>query len=179
MTILNKIKAILNIAGQKLVLSLRAAEIKKGVIFLHPEEDPDTTYIIKNSTVDILINDGEEINANDIMVRKREPQDVTDEDSNGDNLTPDSTNISPSNRTPNKFPQNSTVRKKAKITFTVYEDERDLINNMIKSSGYNRSDYLVACFHNNKKKTVSKSFIYECEKVQKIRAKANQNQPTF
>ncbi len=169
---MNKIKAILNVAGQKLVLSLRAAEIKKGVIFLHPEEEPDTTYIIKNSSVDILINNGEKITAEDVLVMKKEPKESVEPKEDNQNFNP--------TRKPNLL--NIPLlpnRKKAKITFTVYEDERDLINNMIKSSGYNRSDYLVACFHNNKKKTVSKSFIYECEKVQKIRAEANQNQPTF
>ncbi len=172
MTILNKIKAILNIAGQKLVLSLRAAEIKKGVIFLHPEEDPDTTYIIKNSTVDILINNGEEITAEDVLVMKKEPKESIEPKEDNQKFNP--------TREPNllnvPFLSN---RKKAKVTFTVYEDERDLINNMIKSSGYNRSDYLIACFQNNMKKTVNKSFVSSLEKVQKMRAEANQNQPTF
>ncbi len=169
MKIFNKLRAILNIAGEQLVLNLKSAEFRKGRAFLHLENGNENTYVINNCSADLLINNGEMISYEDVFIKTKVPVEKENIEK------PPSTNLTtPIDEKPPQFDDLNfsieTIRPKAKITFTMFADERDLINRIIKDSGYNRTDYFIACFQNNLKKSVSKSFISECEKVKKIRS---------
>lgn len=58
---------------------------------------------------------------------------------------------------------------KTKVVFTVYDDEKRLLDSVIKNSGISRSDFLMACLQNSQKKSVHKSFAAECARVKKAR----------
>lgn len=161
----NKIKAIFNIGGEDFVLELDSAQIEKGVAYLKPENDKNTTYIVKNKNVDILFNSGEAMQTDDILVITSEDKPKNSENGKEEKLN-DSDNKNQSNISKNS-PNNKT--KKTKITFTVYEDEKALIDKIIKDSGYKRADYFIACIQNNMKKSVVKSFDVEYARVNKAR----------
>lgn len=160
------LKAILSIAGEKIIMKLKGAEFRKGIIYLHPEENENVTYVIKNADADILINNGEDIPTEDVTTidkpshetHKRNDENIP---SNSSKETTPRSNLN----NPNEY----TRPFKTKMSFTVYSDERDLINRMIKDSGYNRTNYFIACFKNSVKKSVEKSFHAECVRVQKVR----------
>lgn len=163
MKIVNKIKAIINVAGEGLVLHLKAAEIKMGKAFLHPIDNDKVTYLVKAQDIDILFNNGEEITRENFEVLEKSSaySDSTDKKQEKANHTQ-------SSHTNNR---RNPLYTKRKITFVLYKDECDTINQMIKESGYKRSDYFLASILNAQKKTNNKSFCAECERVKKARNK--------
>lgn len=163
------IKAIFNIAGKGFVLDLKSAEIRRDKAYLHPVDNDNITYVVKAETVDILLNNGEDIKEEDFYVI-----DKTNSNSNPDveNDAPTepvieietkrNRNYQPITRTPSPY-------NKTTIRFTVYADEGEMINNLIKNSGIKRSDYLMACLMNSQKKSNIKSFAAECERIKRKR----------
>ena len=69
----------------------------------------------------------------------------------------------------NRPSPSTNIYRKQSISFTVFPDEKEMVNKMLESLKMNRSDFFMACIQNNRKKTNAKSFAAECSKVQKIR----------
>lgn len=160
----NKIRAIFSVNGNGVVMDLHSAEIKQGQAYLHPEDNEEITYVVKSSLIDILINDGADIPEEDVRIIERTKSDIPIDKIDKDILpinkkknTPNDTNI----RTKNSY--------KTKVVFTVYEDGKEFLDSIIKNSGINRSDFLMACLQNSQKKSVHKSFAAECARVKKAR----------
>lgn len=160
----NKIRAIFSVNGNGVVFDLHSAEIKKGQAYLHPEDNNAITYVVKASTIDILLNDGADIPKEDVRIIERiKNTTIVDEVDE---------NISSTNEKNNKHNNNNKMVKgnyKTKVVFTVYEDEKRLLDSVIKNSGISRSDFLMACLQNSQKKSVHKSFAAECARVKKAR----------
>lgn len=196
----SKIKAMFCVAGQSVTCELKRAEFKDGIAYLHPAND-DRTYVIKHKDVDILINNGEDIEHKDFIVienRKVAQKEFETEEmeqmSFGDaTITigdPNSSNddeqltamqaatlnspffIAPSEGIEPYF-------LKRKMTITLYGDEMELMEAAIKTAGMRRADFIMACLHNSQKKSVIKTFSAECERVKKYRAKHNQDVKDF
>lgn len=204
-----KIKSIFNVGGEGFVLNVKSAEIKLNKVFLHPEDNDEVIYMIKNQNVDILINNGESIPEEDFIVinKKRSENSVVDSQiidtalikvsekpqddfslrtdvmqNNGKNIAI----IEPTLNSPHNAYENTTTNFnvnsyyiKKKMTITLYGDEMELMNNAIKASGLTRSDFIMACLQNSQKKSVSKSFFAECERVKKARQAHNKDVRSF
>ena len=163
------IKAVFNVAGKGFVLDLKSAEIRRDKAYLHPVDNDNITYVVKAETVDILLNDGEDIKEEDFYVIDK-TNNNGNSDVEGDTPaepsieieTKPKRNYQPINRNPSPY-------NKTTIRFTVYSDEGEMINNLIKNSGIKRSDYLLACLMNSQKKSNLKSFNAECERIKKKR----------
>lgn len=80
MKLFSKIKAFFSILGEKAEMEVSAAEVKQGRVFLHPVDDPDNTYCIKTTAVDIIINPHSDIREEDILIVPRTNQTKISED---------------------------------------------------------------------------------------------------
>ncbi len=166
----SKIRAIFNVGGTGFAIDLKSAEVKPGKICLRPV-DQDVTYVITGSDADILINNGEEISEeNFLIINNSNLADDKMEDMNikvKNEQKPHSTEVSL--RSSNSHQTIPPYFIKKKITFTFYGDEFDWVNQTIKSSGMQRSDYLIACLQNAHRLSNTKRFTTECERVKKQR----------
>lgn len=167
-----KIRAIFNVGGTGFAVDLKSAEVKPGKICLHPV-DQDVTYVIKNRDVDILINNGEEISEDDFFIINNGYLSGDEKEKQKTNLKPKEINTSkePVPRSSYSHQSISPYFIKKKITFTFYGDELDWVNQTIKNSGMQRSDYLIACLQNAQRLSSTKRFVSECERVKKQRDK--------
>lgn len=166
----SKIRAIFNVGGTGFAIDLKSAEVKPGKICLHPI-DQDVTYVITDSDADVLINNGEEIAEENFFI-------INNSNLTGDKK--DNTNTKVENEQKHHLKEaplrsshlHQTIPPyfiKKKITFTFYGDEFDWVNQTIKSSGMQRSDYLMACLQNAHRLSNTKRFTTECERVKKQR----------
>lgn len=150
----NKIRAIFSVNGNGVVIDLHSAEIKKGHAYLHPEDNDEITYVVKASTINILLNDGADISEEDVRIVERRKGTTSIDEVDEDILSIDEKKNKYNNA--NKVVKNS---YKTTVVFTVYEDEKRLLDSVIKNSGISRSDFLMACLQNSQKKSVHKSFV--------------------
>lgn len=165
MNILSKIKAVFSIGGKQMEINLKSAKIREGEVVLYPANNDNVAYKVKTKTVDLLLNHGEDIAAEDFVFIENCKYDKK--------KSPKSPRLRGGASTPSflREPQDREDRHaypiKKKLTFMVYEDEFELINRLIKESGYKRSVFLVASLQNAQKKSVQSSFVAECNRVQK------------
>lgn len=83
----NKIRAIFSVNGNGVVIDLHSAEINKGQAYLHPEDNDAITYVVKASTIDILLNDGADIPEEDVRIIER-TRSTTSVDEVDENILP-------------------------------------------------------------------------------------------
>lgn len=185
--ILHKIRALFKINGKEKEMNLSSAEIKPGMIFLHPEDDPAHTFCVKSDVIDILINPFGEITDDDIVVldniekknHKTEPVPTVSADTpkvkKNEASKKESIVIRPekeAKKSGDKPPLKKTASekkepelhsngvadwpgyRKRKISFSIYEDEYELLLEHLQSNGYKRAEFFFACIHAAKKNSM-------------------------
>ena len=160
MKILSKIKALFRFREQEDVveMDLAAAEIKDGVVYLHPR-DEKITYRIKTDDVSIILNNGQPLSPENIS--RMEPKERTsrhsekDEDKNGGKKSGKEGQGAREGDaiSPNEFDR----FKKRKFVVSLYPEEYDVVMTSIKSYGYKRADFVMACVNSASKGTMEKA----------------------
>lgn len=171
MKLLSKIKAFFKYRNQDAELTVSAAEVRNGRVFLHPEDDPTRVYCIKSSAVDILISPQENIREEDLeIIEVKRPEIVAQE------ITPGAAHTPPSNE-PEKQPQTEKQKetpasgqifhrkpisfympKMKTVSFTLYPEEYDMLMTSMRENGYKKTEFLLACVSSAKKNSMEATY---------------------
>ena len=162
MKLFSKIRALFKLNGKEEIIELESAEVKQGVVYLHPLHDKDHTLRIKTDAVDLILNPSGEISEDDIWVKDNDKAGNKNKDKekssgsgkrSSDNSSPRLPKASPVPSDKNTFPF-----QKRKFTFMVYEDEYEALTDYLKSNGYTRAEYFLACLTATKKKSMDSTY---------------------
>lgn len=142
-------------------MRLAAAEIRKNKVYLHPEGEPGTTVCIRATAVDLLINPDGCVKDSELLTF-RTPSKTKDGKTptplrarlaeNGQARRPSDQEPRPQQTPPYKAPMKT-------VSFRVYQDEYDSLMDIINSNGYRKAEYLLACVHSAKKKSMEATYI--------------------
>lgn len=148
MKLFTKIKAFFNFRGKQKEIEATEVEVRQDTIYIHPTEDESKVLAIKSGMVDIFVDPEKELSDDDVQIfdkeelkKKREKKDKTEDDKK---QNPDK-----KRHTRNYIPRrgdwypNEYIRRK--ITFSVYQDEYDMLSEILSNSGYHRTEYFLAC----------------------------------
>lgn len=171
MKILSKIKAFFKYRNQDAELTVSAAEVRNGRVFLHPEDDPTRIFCIKSSAVDILISPQENIREEDLeIIEVKQPERVVQE------VTPGAAPFPPNNE-PEKQPKPETHKlipatgqnfrrrplsfympKMKTVSFKLYPEEYDMLMSSMRENGYKKTEFLLACVSSAKKNSMEATY---------------------
>lgn len=154
--ILNRIRAFFKIKGEEKMMNVESAEVKDGIVFLHPENDTQHTFCVKSDHVDICINPLKELSEDDIWVidnevKKKiesEKQRKAKDDKKKKSSSPTEPKLHPNGVA--DWPQ----YKKKQISFYLYEDEYDLLFKHLEENGYKKAEFFYACIQAAKKNSM-------------------------
>lgn len=159
MKILTKIRAFFTHKDEPKEMTLSAAEIRGNNVFLHPIDDTETTICLKASEVDIHINPGASIKDGAFFLfqnpqkKNAEKGTLNRSKTNAPGKAPLAGNdTSNSCNTQSAYPLYKTPMKT--VSFRVYPEEYDALMEIIRSNGYKKAEYLLACVHAAKKKSM-------------------------
>lgn len=154
--VIRKIRAFFRIKGEEKIMNVESAEIKAGIVFLHPENDKEHTFCVKADNIDICINPLNELSEEDIWVIDNETK-RKDKSKNLDG-TKETRKRNPSNREEPKLHPNGVADwpqyKKKQISFYLYEDEYDLLFRHLEENGYKKAEFFYACIQAAKKNSM-------------------------
>ena len=162
MRILSKIRALFTHKNEPQEMRLAAAEIRGNKVFVHPLDKPHTTIAIRAAAVDLHINPEGEVEEKDFFLfqkKKREKGEELEKKQAGEkNRAAKQQN----NDTPYKTPMKT-------ISFRVYQEEYDAVMSVINENGYRKAEYMLACVHAAKKKSMESIYLQYHEAYQKRR----------
>lgn len=153
MKLLQKIRAFFTIKGEPKEMILKAAEIRQSGVFLHSENDNEHIFYLKSKSVDIFINPDEDILEDDILIidKKKLEKEGLKLDLEGLEHPPETT---PSPDTQMRRTRHiSPGTEKKRFSVLLYPDEYDMLLETIKSNGYRRAEYFLACVTASKKQS--------------------------
>lgn len=161
MKILSKIRAFFTHNDEPKEINLSAAEIRGNKVFLHPLEDAETTICLKASEVDIHINPGTSIKDSAFFIfqnpkKKSAKKGVLAPKLGAINI-PGEAPLERSNTGHSEAGQSAFAPYKTSmktVSFRVYPEEYDALMEIIRSNGYKKAEYLLACVHAAKKKSM-------------------------
>lgn len=159
MKLMNRIKAFFRKNNEPIELDLRAAEIKEGKAFLHAKGDEPVTYLVRASDIEIRLNKDASLSELDILAIKRKTpvekqktlaqKGVEKKDKKSQN-TADSPSKSGVIYADDRF-------RKRTFSMTVYQEEYDMLMEIIKEYGYKRADFVLACVNTASKGSMEKA----------------------
>ncbi len=158
MKLFSKLRAFFKFKGESVEMDLSAAKINKDHILLHPADDPLHAFCISTKTIDLFINNGEELQEEDVLildtekVRKLE-QKIEQQQNSIIKEKDKSIDSVPNYNHPLMLKRNSYIKKKFSIM--LYPEEYEALMENIKSNGYKKSEYFLACVHAAKKQNMS------------------------
>lgn len=155
MKLLNKIKALFKLNGKEEEVKLISAEIKPGKAYLHTDED--TTLIINSDNISILL-DGDYELVSDFSKSKNANTEISPVETKSKEkkiISKENGITSQSSTRQNKQKVENRIYYLQKKTFslTLYEDEYNYLSEIIKESGHNRSEFIMASINSAKKKS--------------------------
>ncbi len=153
MKISSKIRALFNFKGEAHEITLAAAEIKNDKIFLHPEDDPKHTFMIKTKSIDILIEPNEEVDEENITIIDNKKARSKKDGESEPYFKPNSNNV-------RQFSLSRYLTKKKRMSILLYPEEYDMIMDNIKNHGYKKTEYFLACVKSAKKQSVDSAYKY-------------------
>jgi len=155
MKMLSKIKAFFHFRDQEAEMEVSAAEIKQGKVFLHPIEDAEHVYCIKTDAVDIIISPHENIREGDVEILDVKKREAEKEDRKKEEVE----NRQKGERAAGERRTLLDLRPKMKkVTFTLYEDEYDMLMTSIRDNGYRKTEFLLACVSAAKKNSMEATY---------------------
>ena len=160
MKLLSKIKAFFRFQNQDAELEVSAAAIKDGMVILHPAEEQQNIYCIQSSAVDIIINSHENICEDDLLIipaeellsihnEKDKPQAPPKDKTQKTKRNADDRQTYERKWIKNKLQERNLTTKT--ISFSVYPDEYEMLMTKIETSGYKKTEFLLACVNAAKK----------------------------
>lgn len=168
MKLITRIKAFFRWKNQNAQLEVSAAEIRQGKVFLHPVDDEEHVYCMKADMVDIIINPHKDIRDEDVQIFKRkkpaaEAANQTEKKAKekGDPTKPRKEK-EPRQRTGESTytprPISYYMPKMKTVSFVLYEDEYESLMNGIKTNGYRKTEFLLACVDAAKKNSMEATY---------------------
>jgi len=157
MKLLSKIKAFFLFQDEPAELTVSAAEIRNGKVFLHPLEDPRHVYRIKADAVDIIINPHENIREDDLVILDVKEPSRRNQAESGDSNEHERKDRERS--FPSRQPLPYQKQKMKTVQFTLYPDEYEMLMANIKENGYKKTEFLLACVSAAKKKSMETNYL--------------------
>ena len=131
-----------------------AAEIRKNRVYLHPLDNPRKTIRIRASAVELKINPDDTVSESDVLTfrdpEKALAQKPGADAAKGENKTRKS-GQNKKETPPYKEPMKT-------ISFRVYQEEYDTVMDVIRSNGYRKAEYLLACILAAKKTSMESTY---------------------
>ena len=154
MKIINRIKAFFNFKGESQEMKLSGAEVRSKGVFLHPIDDPEHIFFVKSNSVDIFINNNEEISEEDVTILDKETVKKInmDRDKKAEDIT--------GYETPILRPLSYTryMPSKKRFSIMLYQDEYDTLMKNITEHGYKKAEYFLACMNSAKKQSFESTY---------------------
>lgn len=182
MNLLNKIIAFFKINNEEMEMEVSKAEIREGKAFLHPKNEKWLTYIIPADDISITLNNRYMLTEDHVTVldtsvkegqknSKKEKGLILEKDKKNPNKN---TSTQPQQKKPGteKNEQGAIRRlnvaelskyKRKKFTIQLYPDEYEQITSTIKTYGFKREEFVLACINKANKRTVAA----ECKRIKK------------
>jgi hypothetical protein len=171
MKIINKIKAFFCKDNEPVEMDIIAAEIKEGKAFLHPKDDPGTTYLIRSDDIRISLSEGKSLQAQDIFCVSRKAKRENQKPQDPSQLAAETKPLQHDEQTAhNGNADNQSGRKQPNLTFpgfekykkrvfsvSLYPEEYDSLIDSMKEYGYKRADFLLACVQSARKTSMEKA----------------------
>lgn len=154
MELLRKIRALFKFKGEVQELYLSSAEIKKDKVFLHPIDDPLHTICITAKSTEILIDPEDEVLEENIKILDT-PKNKSPE---SEKKTPKDKSNGREDHYLNTVP--GYITQKKRISILLYPEEYDMIMNHIKSHGYKKTEYFLACTKAARQTSVESAYRY-------------------
>jgi len=153
MKLFNKIKAFFRFGGHCAEIEVSAAEVKKGKVYLHPIDEPERTYCIKSDDISLIISPNKEITEEDVeIIENTKTGKEKDKQKEENNETKERKTRSGGNsHWDNPY-------KMRKMTISLYSDEYDALMDNIKSNGYRKTEFLLACVECAKKNSMEATY---------------------
>ena len=150
MRFINRIRTLFTFRGKKEEMEVTAAKVDKNGVLLCPVEDPEHSFFIKASTVDIVINSDAEIEEDDIEIKDRKS--TINPENEGNTLDGNEDEREVEVASPVK-PQSLSkfLPRKRRFTVLLYQDEYDMLMKNITANGYKKTEYFLACMTSAKK----------------------------
>ena len=163
MNLIKKITAFFTIKGKQEEMKLEAAEINREGVILHPINDPEHSFLIETNEVEILLNNGKELNEENILILdniKLQPpstrppvpiSSIMEGDSPFSETPGVGANIQPKSLS-------SFMPSKKRFSVMLYPDEYDMLMKTIQDNGYKIVEYFLACMTSAKKKAFDATY---------------------
>lgn len=159
MKLINKIKAFFTFKGEKQEMELSAAEVKSKGVFLHPVDDPAHTFFVKSSSVDIIINQNDEVLEDNITIFDRKNiNGLQMEQEIREGFLKELKEESPAEARIVPVTTTYIMPKKRRFSVLLYQDEYDELMSNISSHGYKRTEFFLACVNSVKKQSFETNY---------------------
>lgn len=148
MKILKKIIAYFNFKGEKQQMELSGAEVRSKGVFLHPVDDPKHVFFVKSNSVDIIINNDEELSEEDVSVIDKEIIQKCNREGGETSSV-----LSGEQSATRPLSKAKYISSKKRFSIMLYQDEYDNLMQNIAQNGYKRAEFFLACVHSAKKQS--------------------------
>lgn len=191
MNVIKKIVAFFTFKGKKEQMELEAAEINYEGVILHSTEDPEHSFFVKTTDVEILLNNGKEFTDDDIIVidnvKSSYPSPRISSEMSptfDENFTPIEKDFVPIAKEQMPMEEakeigrniqpralSSFMPSKKRFTVMLYPDEYDMLMKTINDNGYKRVEYFLACMTSAKKQSLASTYKnYTSERQKRYKA---------
>lgn len=165
MKIINKIKAFFRKKNENVELDLVAAEIREGKAFLHTKGEERMTYMVRANDIEIRLNKDAVISEVDILtIKKPAKEDEKKEKQKEKEIQKAEKKKGDAAKTPaaENGAESDTIYdfdrfKKRKFYISVYPEEYDAIQEIMKEYGYKQTDFVLACINSASRGTMEKA----------------------
>lgn len=165
MKIINKIKAFFQKKDENVELDLVAAEIREGKAFLHTKGEESITYFVRANDIEIRLNKDAVISEVDILTvkkpSKKEEQKEKQKEKEIQKAEKKKTGANKASKAGSGQEQAVIYDfdrfKKRKFSISVYPEEYEAIQEVMKEYGYKQSDFVLACINTATKSTMEKA----------------------
>lgn len=168
MKLINKIKAFFKRKDEPMELDLVAAEIREGKAFLHTKGEESITYMVRANDIEIRLNKDANIMETDIlMMKRRDPREEK-------KIKQAIAKVEAQKKQEDQKKQVAAAPtaagteargevidfdrfKKRKFSISVYPEEYEAIQSVMKEYGYKQADFVLACISTATKGTMEKA----------------------
>ena len=157
MKIIKRLKAFFHRDNKPVELDLVAAEIKEGRAYLHTKGEEPVTYRVRSNDIEIRLNKEASLKETDILLVK---QKTSGEKENKLNQTDKKTEKKSTKAGESVQEKTSAVNdrfKKRVFSVSLYPEEYDMLVESVKSYGYKRADFVLACVNTASKGSMEKA----------------------
>ena len=158
MKFMNRLKAFFRKNNEPIELDLRAAEIKEGKAFLHTKGEDAVTYLVRASDIEIRLNKDASLSELDILtISKKSSEDKKMQETKQGDKVNKQQSTSPKSAFNNGVIYADDRFKKRSFSVSLYQDEYDMLMESIKTYGYKRADFVLACVNTASKGSMEKA----------------------